>query len=104
LVDFNIDVEVGNKGLGPSLGAAPVAITAVRTTDAWIGLKEFHDVPALAAGGHVHVNMDVQIARGGSYELQVIVDSSFWVTESHEDDNVVSKPITVAHSADCGKL
>jgi subtilase family serine protease len=63
---------------------------------------EFQDIPALAAGSHVHVNMDVTISRAGSFELQIIADSNMWVPESNEGDNVASKKIAVAYGA-CGK-
>jgi hypothetical protein len=101
-VSFNIDAVITNSGAGPSLGAARVAVTAVRTTDGWIGLKEFQDIPPLAAGSHVHVNMDVTISRAGSFELAITADSNLWVPETHEDDNVSSKKIAVAYGT-CGK-
>jgi hypothetical protein len=94
-VSFNIDAVITNEGLGPSLGSARVAVTAVRSSDGWIGLKEFQDIPALAAGSSVHVNMDVTIARAGSFELEITADSNLWVPESNEGDNVSSKKIAV---------
>jgi subtilase family serine protease len=74
----------------------------VRSSDGWIGLKEFQDIPALAAGGSVHVNMTVTITRGGPFELAITADSNLWVPESNEGDNVASKKITVAYG-ECGK-
>jgi hypothetical protein len=97
-VPFNVDAVITNVGLGPSLGSARVAVTAVRSSDGWIGLKAFQDVPALAAGSSVHVNMDVTITQGGSFELAITADSNLWVPESNEGDNVASKKIAV----ECG--
>jgi hypothetical protein len=101
-VSFNIDALITNTGAGPTLSPARVAIVAIRSSDGWIGLKEFQDIPALPAGTHTHVNKDVTITRAGSFELQIIADSNLWFAETHEDDNTATKKITVGYGT-CGK-
>jgi hypothetical protein len=102
-VNFVIDVEVTNEGLGPMPGEALMAVGATRTTDSWIGLKYVSTIPTLAAGASVHLRKTVQIARAGSFDLMAYVDSSLWFAESREDDNEVHEKIGVSMGT-CPKL
>jgi hypothetical protein len=95
-VNFVVSVEVGNKGLGPVLGASEVVVTAVRTRDGWIGLKELMTVEALPAGTSVTASKSVRITRAGSYDIRIEVDAKHWFAESHEDDNVVNTTLGVS--------
>jgi hypothetical protein len=95
-VNFVVSVEVGNKGLGPALSASEVVVTAVRTTDGWIGLKEIMTVEALPASTSVIASKSVRITRPGTYDLRIEVDAKRWVAETREDDNVVTTRIGVS--------
>jgi hypothetical protein len=94
-VNFKIDFQVGNKGLGDATRA-----TTVRIRDRAAAGGAEHDlgtmnIPALPRGTGGHYYATVTVPSYGSRLLILSIDPSNVVSESNEADNVVTKAYTV---------
>jgi hypothetical protein len=100
---FVIDIEVANKAFGAMPGEALMVVSLTRNSDGWIGVKYVVTIPALPAMSAVHLRKTVNVVRTGVFDARVEVDSSLWLTETNETDNITHTTIPVSMGT-CGKI
>jgi hypothetical protein len=105
-VKFLVDVEVGNKGLGPMPGPALAIIGIVRVEAGGdrIMFKDPFTIPALAPGTSTHLKEAKILNTSGHFEVTAFLDSSLWITESRETDNEVSSTFDIHFTSGCSKI
>jgi hypothetical protein len=103
---FTVDVEVGNKGLGPMPGSALAIIGIVRVEAGGdrIMFKYPFTIPALAPGTSTHLRETKILNTSGHFRVTAFLDSSLWITESRETDNEVSSDFNIYFTAGCSKI
>ena len=90
-VDFKIDFQVGNKGLGDATIGTTVQVVDTRAADGVEFLRTTMNVPALAHSSGLHLYKTVKILSPGNHILTLTIDPGHLVDESNEGDNVIIK-------------
>jgi hypothetical protein len=101
-VNFKIDFQVGNKGLGDATRATTVRVvdrTATGGADLYRGIM---NIPALPASTGGHYYLTVRVPSYGDHVLTLTIDPDHLVAESNEADNVVTKSYSLLRG-DCKK-
>jgi hypothetical protein len=102
-VNFVIDFQVGNKGLGDATSATTVRIVDQPAAGGVQHVLGTMNIPALphSSGGHYFATVKVQ--SYGNRMLILTIDPTNLVPESNEGDNVVTKAYFVSIGS-CPKL
>jgi hypothetical protein len=95
-VDFKIDFQVGNKGLGDATLPTTVLLIDTRASDGMEFLRTTLNVPALPRSSGVRLFKTVRIQSAGNHVLTLTIDPTNVVAESNEGDNIVVKTYYLA--------